>query len=117
MAAKLAQGQLPTWPDSSWTIKGSFPPIQYAAQAATFSLTRVGADPQWLYRFPIRLDAVQGYPMARFGSALLLTAVALWGPTSLWSSRLNRLWVGSYLVFLIVCAAWTEWLLFSNPCL
>lgn len=79
VAAELANGRLPTWPDTSWTIKGSFPPLQYAAQAMTLLPVRFGFDPGWLYRAPVVVEEVQGYPLARLGSALLgvLTVVLL----------------------------------------
>ncbi|MDG2303197.1 MAG: glycosyltransferase family 39 protein [Candidatus Binatia bacterium] len=89
VANEWAHGRAPTWPESSWTIKGSFPPTQYAAQAATVALTRVGLDPDWLYRFPIQVDAVRGYPMARFGSALLGVATVLLLACAAW------IWTGS----------------------
>ncbi len=87
VANEWANGRTPTWPASSWTIKGSFPPVQYAAQAATVALTRFGVDPEWSYRFPIQVGAVRGYPMARLGSALLGVATVLllaWA-ASVWS--------------------------------
>lgn len=28
VAAELAQGRVPIWPESSWTIQASYPPIQ-----------------------------------------------------------------------------------------